>query len=110
MNWSMNREVERGAREDAERENQHRASEKGERDIARSHGNGDGGAGRGLAHVHVDDDAQVVVRAEHAVEEADHGEPVESASAVDGRAEDVELAEESGRRRDASERQEEERE
>ena len=58
-----------------------------------------------LAHVHLHQDAEVVVDRDHAVQHADDGEP--DVAGVDRGAEEVELADEAGERRDAGERQHE---
>ncbi len=60
-----------------------------------------------LVEIHDLDDAQIVERADDAGEHADHGEPDQIG--VDRGEEDVELAEEPGERRDAGQREHEDR-
>ena len=62
----------------------------------------------GLAEVHRDHDAQVVVDAHDAVEDADGDQPVELGR-LHGGPEQIELTEEATRRRDTAQRQQEDR-
>ena len=78
-------------------------------DVPGAHRHGDGRARRRLAHVHEDQDAQVVVGADDAVQKRDDRERSRGRASI-AAWNDEQLAEEAGRRRNAREREEEQRE
>ena len=67
------------------------------------------GLGRRLAHEHVDDDAQVVERGRGGVEHHDHRQERDPAAGLDRGEDHQGLGEEAGGRRDAGQRQQEQR-
>jgi hypothetical protein len=93
-------------RHDAEHD--HREGRDAQRERKQARWDEHGRAGVGVVHVHVHDDAQVVERREHRVEREDHGEP--GIARVEHRLDHDELRDEPDRRRDAGERDEEDRE
>src|ERR1700690_2544132 len=101
-------DVEVATRRQAEDQHENRAHEERRGHVSRAHRNGYRGAGRGLAHVHVDEHAQVVIGGDHAVDQGDDREPVQST--VDRSLEDEPLAEEPGGRRYPCQRNQKERE
>jgi len=90
--------------EDSQKEGAESGQE--ERD-AEAWGQGLGGFGglAGLVHVHDDQDVQVVIRRDGAVQQTEDGQPDQVA--IQGGLEDVELAEEAAGERDADQREQE---